>query len=168
MNKNIINQILEKSEHIDFAFEIESKIELLKTAIMDKFRIPLVKQLKSEDWIVFENLEFGKANEYLVFFKQDWKIQFVLYFERPFSDLRIGINPQFQTDIDIESDSILRAKLSVLPSLEFPQNKYWIWLTNLDFSNLLWSEIYEGKLTEITKKKIDEIFYSIGNQLSAS
>lgn len=157
MSKNIITQILEKPEYIDFAFEIEDKMELLKTAIMDEFRTSLVKQLKSEDWIVFENLEFGKANEYLVFFKEGWKNQFVLYFERPFAELRIGINPQFQTDIDMETDLILRAKLSVLPSLEFSQNKYWIWLTNLDFSNLTWSEIYEGKLTEITKKKIDEI-----------
>ncbi len=157
MSKNIITQILRKPEYIDFAFEIEGKIELLKTAIMDEFRISLVKQLKSEEWIVFENLEFGKANEYLVFFKEGWKNQFVLYFERPFAELRIGINPQFQTDINKETDLILRAKLSALPSLEFPSNKYWIWLTNLDFSNLTWSEIYKGKLTEITKKKIDKI-----------
>jgi hypothetical protein len=157
MDKDIITQILETSEHIDLAFEIEEKIGLLKTAIIDEYRISLVEQLKSGQWIVFENLDFGKAEEHLVFFKAEWKHQFELYFEQPYSDLRLGITPQFQTDIDKNSDALIQQKLSKLPYLDLPVEKYWTWLASMGLSDFSWREIYEGSLTKKTLSEIDEI-----------
>ncbi len=155
MHANIIDHVLSKAEYIDFVLEMEDKFDLLKKAIIGQYRLSLIEQLIANRWIVIDNLEFGKPKEYLVFYKECWERQFVLYFEGYQSDLRFGITPQFQTDIDIEMDSMIQNALKRVKSGEFHSENYWIWLDGINLSDHSWSEIYMGKLTQST---IDKIF----------
>jgi hypothetical protein len=154
MQANIIDLVLSKAEYIDFVFEMEDKFDLLKKTIIEHYRLSLVEKLKATHWIVIDNLDFGKPKEYLVFYKECWKRQFVLYFEGLQSDLRIGITPQFQTDIDWRTDSLIQKALENLKTDEFHSENYWIWLDGINLSDFTWSDIYLG---ELTNKTVDQI-----------
>lgn len=81
-NKDIIPQILKKPEHTDLVFDVEEKNGLLRTAMMGEI-ISLVEQPKSQQWMMFEILDFGEANEYSVIFKRQRNMQPTLFFEQP-------------------------------------------------------------------------------------
>jgi len=157
MQANIINHVLSKAEYIDFVFKMEDKFDLLKKAIIEHYRLSLVEKLKATNWIVIDNLDFGKPKEYLVFYKECWKRQFVLYFDGLQSDLRIGITPQLQTDIDWKTDSLIQKALEKLKTDEFHSENYWIWLDGINLSDFTWSDIYLGKLTNKTVDQISKI-----------
>ena len=157
MKADIIDHVLSKEEYIDFVFDVEYRFEQIKQKIIEKFRTTLVEKLESDQWIVIDNLYFGKSNEYLFFYKKDWKHQFVLYFERDYSNLNIGINTQFQVDTDLHIVAQIQKALARYKSREIDTEYYWIWLVEVSYIKFSWSEIYAGKLTQSTICKIAQM-----------
>jgi hypothetical protein len=150
MKADIIDHVLSKEEYIDFVFEVEDKFEQIKQKIIENYRTTLVEKLESNQWIVIDNLYFGKSNEYLFFYKKNWKHQFVLYFERDYSNLIIGINTQFQVDTDLQIVAQIQKALARFNSREIDTEYYWIWLVGVSYIKFSWSEIYAGKLFQST------------------
>lgn len=150
MKANIINYLLSKGEYIDFVFDVEDNIEQIKQRIIEKYKTTLIEKLELNDWIVIDNLYFGKSKEYLLFYKLEWKHQFVLFFDSDYSNLCIGVNPQFQTDIDPQLVGQIQKALASLKTIEVDSKHFWIWLDEISFTELLWSEIYAGKLFQST------------------
>jgi len=140
---------------------MEDIYALLKNSIIDRFRTSLIEMLNKKDWITIDNCKFGLEEECLIIFKENWKIQFMLYFSNHFKRLCIGITPQFQVDIDIEIEKIIQHKLSKLIYERQLSDKYWIWLRSIKTNNISWSEIYTGKLTNKTIEIIAEIENSL-------